>query len=135
MPDLFCEWGGDLIVTPNGGIQSAVGWDNVRQRIIRSLITNSAQRLPDGSTTAPDYIYHPSYGIGCGSLVGQNPTPQYISGLVGRINQAVLQDVAVDPGSVPSVLFQVPRPGTWLVFVTVSLRDKTVGQTAVQITT
>ncbi len=134
MPDIFCEWNSDLVITPNGGIQSAVGWDNVRQRIIRSLITNSAQTLPDGSTTAPDYIYHPGYGIGCGAMVGQSPTPQYTSGLVGRINQAVLQDVSVDPGSTPSVLFQTPQPNTWIIFVTVQLRDKTVGKTAVQIT-
>jgi hypothetical protein len=133
MPDLYCEWNSDLIVTPWGGVQSATGWDNVRQRIVRSLITNSAQVLPDGATTEPDYVYHPSYGIGAGSLVGQNPTPAYQMSLIARINQAVLQDVAVDPGSLPTVIFRNPQPGTWVVYISVKLRDQTTGRLAVKI--
>ena len=33
--DLYLEYNGDLIVTPNGSIQTAVGWDQVRERILR----------------------------------------------------------------------------------------------------
>lgn len=132
--DLFCEWNNDLVLTPWGSIQTAVGWDNVRQRIIRSLITSAAQKLPDGSTTPPDYVFHPTYGIGAGKLVGQNPTQQYKQDLTGRINQAVLQDVSVDPGSVPAVKFTQPQPGTWLVAISVTLRDQTPGRIAVKIT-
>ena len=131
-PDLYCEWAQDLLITPSGDIQTAVGWDSVRQRIVRSLITNSAQQLPDGSTTAPDYVFHPKYGIGAGSLIGQNPTQAYQSNLIARINQAVLSDVSVDPGSVPTVIFQVPRPGEWVVFISVRLRDQTPGRILVR---
>ncbi len=131
--DIYTEWNNDLILTPSGDIQTATGWDEVRQRIIRSLITSAAQTLPDGSTTPPDYIYHPSYGIGAGKLVGQNPTPAYQAALIGRITQACQQDVAVDPGSVPTVIFHSPQPGTWEVFISVKLRNQTTGRVAVRI--
>jgi hypothetical protein len=134
MADIYCEWNGDLILTPWGSIQTATGWDRVRQRIIRNLITVSANTLPDGTTTSPDYVFHPTFGIGAGKLVGQNPTQQYRQDVVSRINQAVRADVAVDPGSVPTVLFQQPQPNIWLVQVSVKLRDGTVGRTAVRIT-
>jgi phenylpyruvate tautomerase PptA (4-oxalocrotonate tautomerase family) len=133
MPDIYCEWNNDLIVTPKGGIVTATGWDRVRQRIIRHLITNSAQKLPDGTTTAPDYIFHPTYGIGAGSLVGQNPTQSYKADLIARINQAALSDAAVDPGSAPIVVFREPQPGTWVVHISVKLRDGTVGRTGVRV--
>lgn len=131
--DLFVEWNSDLIVTPNGGVQTASGWDRVRQRIVRSLITNSAQVLPDGSTTAPDYIWHPSYGIGAGSMVGQNPTSAYQANLTSRINQAVLQDVNVDPGAIPAVVFRSLQPGEWDVFISVKLRNGTTGRVSVSL--
>lgn len=131
--DLYCEWNSDLVLTPNGGVQTAVGWDRVRQRIVRSLITSAAQKLPDGTTTPPDYVFHTDYGIGCGKLVGQNPTSEYRADLTRRINHAVLQDVTVDPGAVPTVVFNQPQPGTWVVFISVKLRDQTVGRVSVRI--
>lgn len=133
MVDVYTEWGSDLVLTPNGSIQTASGWDRVRQRIVRSLITNSAQVLPDGTTTEPDYIYHPDYGIGAGSMVGQNPTASFQADLVSRINQAVLNDVSVDPGAMPVVIFRAPTPGTWIVFISVRLRDGTQGRVSVKI--
>lgn len=133
MTDMYCEWNNDFILTPSGDIQTAVGWDEVRQRIIRRLITNSAQVLPDGTTTAPDYVFHPLYGIGAGSLVGQNPTPAYIADLTGRINSAVMSDDAVDPGHVPTVVFSQPALNTWLVQIRVFLANGQVGRVSVRI--
>lgn len=133
MPDIYCEWNNDLQITPSGGLVTASGWDRVRQRIIRHLITNSSSRLPDGTFTAPDYIFHKEFGIGAGSLVGQNPTPAFQADLIARINQAVLSDVAVDPGALPTVIFKNPQPGTWIVYISVKLRDQTVGRTAIRI--
>lgn len=133
MTDIYCEWNGDFILTPNGDIQTAVGWDEVRQRIVRRLITNSAQVLPDGTTTAPDYVFHPTYGIGAGALVGQNPTPAYISGLIARINAAVLADDAVDPGTTPTIVFSQPTTNVWLVQVAVQLTNGKFGQVALRI--
>lgn len=133
MPDIYCEWGQDILVTPNGSIQTAVGWDRVRQRIIRSLITNPAQTLPDGSTTAPDYVWHKDFGVGAGSMVGQVPNQHYQAHLISMINQAVLSDVSVDPGSTPTVIFQQLQPGTWIVFISVTLKDGTTGRVSVKV--
>lgn len=128
MPDLFLEWGADLLLTSNGSVQFAVGWDHVRQRIVRNMITNPAQTLPDGSTTPPDYVFEPTFGIGMGSLVDQNPTKQFLRDLNRRITAAVLADVAVDPGLVPSVLIQQPTPSTYEVFVTATLLNGQLGK-------
>ncbi|OZB02844.1 MAG: hypothetical protein B7X58_16190, partial [Marinobacter sp. 34-60-7] len=81
-----------------------------------------------GSTTAPDYIWHPEFGIGMGALVDQNPTQQFLAELRRRINAAVLADAAVDPGVVPSVLIQQPTPSTYEVFVTVTLLSGQIGK-------
>jgi hypothetical protein len=131
--DIYCEWNSDFVLTPNGDIQAATGWDECRQRIVRSLITNSAQILPDGTTTAPDYVFHPSYGLGCGRLVGQNPTEQYRADLLARVNAAVLADVSVDKGAVPQVRFSQLQPGEWIIYVAVKLANGQPGRVAVKI--
>ena len=133
MPDLYCEWNDDLILTAKGDIQTASGWDRVRQRIVRSLITNSAQTLPDGSTTVSDYVFHPDYGLGAGSLIGQVPSQQWRADFISRVNRAVLQDISVNPGSVPVVKFSNPTPGTWIVYIAVQLSNNTTGRVSVRI--
>ena len=127
-PDIYCEWNQDLLLTTNGSIQTAIGWDRVRQRIIRNLITVSAGKLPDGTLTAPGYIWHTDFGLSAGKLIGQSPTRAWQHDFIGRVNQAVIADSAVDPGALPSVTFENPQPGTWLVFIVVTLRDRTAGR-------
>lgn len=127
MPDLFLEWNSDLLLTPNGSVQFATGWDHIRQRIVRNMVTNPAQKLPDGSTTPPDYIWNPGFGIGMGALVDQNPTQQFLRDLTRRVNAAVLADVAVDPGAVPSVTIKQLTPQYYQVYVTVTLLNGTIG--------
>jgi hypothetical protein len=119
--DLYLEWGGDLIVTANGSVAIAEGWDQVRERIIRRFLTNSAVPLPDGSTTPPDYVFSPSYGLSAGALVDQNPDDNWVADFTRRIRSACLSDSAVDPGSVPSVVVTTPAPGTLQVFVGIKL--------------
>ena len=133
MADVYLEWNNDLVLTPNGDVQTATGWDEIRQRIVRRLITNSARTLPDGSTTAPDYVFHPGYGEGLGALVGQNPDSQFAAAVTARINAAVLVDTAVDPGAVPVVSFSQPQPGTWIVYIKVNLANRQSGIVSVRI--
>lgn len=121
MPDFYLEWNQDLVISPSGSILLAVGWDQVRERIIRNFLTNSATQLPDGSTTPPDYVFSPLFGLSAGALIDQNPTQAYVSDLIRRIRQACLSDVAVDPGSVPSVTVTRPQIGTIQVYVSVAL--------------
>ena len=132
--DLYLEWNGDIIITPNGSLLLANGWDLVRQRILRNLITNSAQVLPDNSTTPPDYVFHPNFGIGVGAMVGQNPNKDYQQRLISKINRAVLSDSAVDPTNPPTVKFSSPSPGTWVVNITVVLSNGQAGQISVKVT-
>lgn len=126
--DLMLEWGQDLVLTANGSLQTVENWDQVRERIIRRLLTNSAQKLPSGYSTPPDYIFHPSFGLGAGALVSQNLNQTYLQELEQKIVAAVQQDAAVAPGSVPSIAFISQTPQTLEVFITVQLATGQQGQ-------
>lgn len=130
---MYLEWGGDLVLTPTGSLQTAVGWDQVRERIIRHFLTNRAQTLPDGSTTPPDYVFSPGYGQGAGALVDQNPNDAFVADLTRRMRQAVLSDAAVDPGAVPQITITRPRGDTYEVFVTVTLSNGQQGKVAISL--
>lgn len=117
----YLEWGGDLVLTPNGSVLMAQGWDEVRERIIRRFLTNSALPLPDGTTTPPDYIFDPLYGLGAGALIGQNPDAAFLTGFTRRMREAVVADAATDPGSLPSIKVTRPYIGALQVFVTIQL--------------
>ena len=129
--DLYLEWNGDLVLTPNGSVQTAVNWDQARERIIRSFLTNSAQQLPDGSYTPADYVFDITFGEGAGALVDQNPDQAYILGLTQRMRQAVLSDASADPGQVPVIVITQPEPDTYQVFVSVPLIDGTQGSVSI----
>ena len=133
MTDLYVDWNSDFLLTSSGDIQSATGWDEVRQRIVRHLITNAGELLPSGRITAPDYIFHPLWGLGLGSKIGENPTNDWRQELISKINAAVLADVAVDQGQMPTVIFQQGTPGTWQVFITVPLADNSVGRVTLSV--
>ncbi len=121
MTSLYLEWNGDLVLTPNGSILMATGWDEVRERIIRRFLTNSSLPLPDGTQTPPDYIFSPSYGLGAGALIDQNPTADFRANFTRRMREAVAADSAVSPTSVPSVRITTPMIGLIQVFVAIDL--------------
>ena len=129
--DFYLEWNGDLVLTPSGSVQTAVNWDQARERIIRSFLTNSAQQLPDGSYTPADYVFDITFGEGAGALVDQNPDQAYILGLTQRMRQAVLSDASADPGQVPVIVITQPEPDTYQVFVSVPLIDGTQGSVSI----
>lgn len=130
---LYLDWNSDLLVTPNGGIQMAEGWDLVRQRIIRSLITNPSQVLPDGTLTPPDYIFDTAFGIGLGRMVAQAFDPQFQQTLQRRISRAVLQDSAVDSTAPPSVRFVKPQPDTLWIVISVRLKSGRPGTISLKV--
>ena len=99
----------------------AAGWDEVRERIIRRFLTNSALPLPDGTTTPPDYIFDPSYGLGAGALIDQNPDANWIANFTRRMREAVVADSAVAPNSIPSVNITTPMIGVVEVYVAIQL--------------
>lgn len=86
---IYLEFGQDFIINPNGGLQTAVGWDEVRQYIERFLLTNSQTLEPSGVYVLPDYIFHPNYGLGVLALVGELILPTEIANLESLCLQAV----------------------------------------------
>ena len=131
--DFFLDWNQDFIITPSGSIQTAVGWDRVRQRIIRRIITNSAQQLPDGTMTPADYVFHPDFGVGGGALVDQNVDEAYIAKLEQIISRGVLEDADVDSTTPPSIQYSRPDADTLMVIVSVVLKSGLPGQIALQV--
>jgi hypothetical protein len=131
--DFYLDWNSDLIITPSGSIQTAVGWDQVRQRIIRRIITNSAQQLPDGVMTAADYLFHPKFGVGGGALVDQDVSDDYIAKLEQIISRGVLEDVDVDSSVPPSIKFSRPNNDTLWAIVSVVLKSGKPGQLALKV--
>jgi len=117
----FLEWNGDLILTPNGSILMAVGWDMVRERIIRRFLTNSSLPLPDGTQTPPDYVFDTLYGLGAGALIDQNPDANFRTNFTRRMREAVVADAATSPGALPSILITTPMIGLIQVYVAIQL--------------
>lgn len=121
MVSLYLEWNGDLVLTPNGSVLMAGGWDEVRERIIRRFLTNSPLPLPDGTSTPPDYVFDPSYGLGAGALIDQNPNAAWRADFTRRMRQAVVADAAAAPGALPSISIRTPQIGTIQIFVGIQL--------------
>ena len=133
MPDLYLEWNGDLVLTANGSVALAVGWDHVRERIIRRILTNGGRTQPDGSVTPPDYIFDPTYGLGGGSLVDGNPTQDFVDDLTQRIRAGVFADAAVDPGADPVIKIDRPRPDVFRIYVAVTLISGQTGNFSISL--
>lgn len=133
MTDFYLDWNSDFRITPNGSLQTAVGWDQVRQRIVRRIITNSSQLLPDGTRTPADYVFDPAFGIGAGALVDQNVDADYIAGLERRISRGVLEDSAVESTTPPTIQYVQPNNETFWAVVSVLLKSGVPGQIALQV--
>lgn len=131
--DFDLSWGQDLVLSSTGTLQTVTGLEQVIQRIIRSFLTDSSQVLPDGSRTAPGYVFDTAYGLSGGALVSQNPTRGWKNALIARVNQAVLSDVSVDPGVQPQVVIQQPQPSTMLIFVGFQLITGQPGNLSLQV--
>lgn len=131
MPDFYLDWNGDFILTPNGSIQMAVGWDLVRQRIVRNMLTNSAEQLPDGSFSRADYVFDPAYGNNGGELVDQTPTRTFMRDFERRVRAACLAEAEVDSSVPPVVTVTIAPPNLCRIFVGVTLLDGSPGQFSV----
>lgn len=103
MPTAYCEWGGDFVLTNNGSVQLASGWDEIRQRIERRLLTSPTGKLPDGTPTVAEYIFHPDYGEDLQAYIGQNIQ----EGWINNVRKAVLAGTRVDSGVQPNTIASV----------------------------
>ena len=123
MPTLYCEWGGDLLVSCVGGLEQAIGWDEIRQRIERRLLTSPSGFLPDGTPTAAEYIFHPDYGEDLQAYVGQNISEGWMNGVRKSVLAGTRVDVGVQPDTLPSVSFQ--RTGDHQIFLVIQVQQIT----------
>lgn len=132
--DFYLNFNSDLQVTPSGSIQLATGWDRVRQRIIRRIVTNPARLLPDGTYTPADSVFNPDYGIGLGALVDQALDPNYETTIERKIAQGVLEDADVDTTIPPSIIFNRPDPATLWIVIGLTLKTGQAGQISLKVT-
>lgn len=134
MPSLYMEWGEDLVLTPGGSLQMASGWDEVRQRIERRLLTNPLEVLPDGEPVTPDYIFDTTYGLGIPKYVGQNPTQDQLNQLRQKTNQGVMIDDQVSNAYPPGIsLYKGSNPFELLMIIRVVLKSGQPGQIALSL--
>ena len=122
MPDLFLEFGSDLLLTANGDIAMAEGWDEIRQRIERRILTNPAIEQSNGTLTPGDYIFDGDYGLGASTAIGYTFTPAVIQAFMQRIYQGVLTDVGVNTNVPPviTVIQQSPQQVQFNIAVTLA---------------
>lgn len=127
MGALYLEFGGDLTLNQNGGLQMAVGWDEARQRIERGILTSPADNVPGVGPLPPDYIFEPEYGAGAPRLVGQNMTSKELAKLTQAIAQIVMADPSVDSTIPPNVSATQAGFQSYLVTINLTLADQTPG--------
>lgn len=96
---LYLEYGGDFVLSPQGGLLLAVDTPteatSTIQRIQRLLFTNPRIRDAYGNIIARgDSIFYPDYGAGVPSLVDATMT----KALLTQLQATILNQITKDPG-------------------------------------
>ena len=123
----WLEWGGDLVLNQYGSVQMATGWDEVRQRITRRLLTIPRLKLQSGLEVPPEYIFHPNYGIGLGRRIGEPASQQFKQRVERAVREAVLIDQGVDVTRPPGISINIRPDHIVELDIVVYLKDKTAG--------
>lgn len=112
--DLNQYWGSDIVPASIGDLGTAIGTLRGQQRILRRLLTNPG-----------DYVFHPEYGAGLPSKVGQTVD---IPGIRALIRGQILLEDAVAKTPAPQITaVQIPNG----IAVTVNYTDASSGNPAV----
>ena len=115
MFDLDLNWGGDLAASATGDL-GVVGRPTLgTERVLRRLLTNPGS-----------YLWHPEYGAGLASYVGQPVTTTTIEALI-RAQMRLETAVSQDPE--PVVLVQSDNVGSLFVQVRYADADTAEAQT------
>lgn len=130
---IWLDWGGDFIVSPNGGLLQANGWDVVRQTVSRAVLTNPLTTLPGGQSIPPDYVYEPSFGAGMGLYVGQDMNISQRTALTASIRSQILKVPEVNVTVPPSISFTPLTGNGVLVQVQVTLSSGKIGTVTLQV--
>ena len=114
MADLYCDWQGDLVLTPSGDLMLADGNQMVEQHIIRRLLT--AVRA---------YVWAPGYGAGLPQRIGRVARARDIRSIV--LSQIALeQTVAAVP--VPAVTVNEDETVFGLFNIAITYTNAATGQ-------
>jgi len=108
-------YGNDILLAPNGDVAIATGIDRVSQRLLRVLLTS-----------AQDYIWHPTYGIGAGKYVGAALSPAVLATLKAKFRGQILTDPDVGTNPLPKITFNTAQPN--LLGVTIQYTYRPSGQ-------
>lgn len=99
--DIDHYWNGDCSAAANGDLLTASDSERSKQRILRRLLTNPAQKDAAGNVVVPgDYIFHPDYGAGLPRMVGSLATPAEIR---ARIRGQMLLETSVARSPPPDI--------------------------------
>jgi hypothetical protein len=131
-PTFWLDWNRDFLLTPSGSIQTATGWDAYRQRVVRRIITNPAQQLPDGTFTPADYVFAPTFGQGLGSLDDQDFSAANLADVERRISLGVLADAETLTSVPPNIIFQQPTPDQVNIFISTATVSGQSGTIAIK---
>ena len=113
MPDIWHQFGSDLLASAAGDIASVDGTTVGQQRVLRRLLTNPG-----------DYIWQLDYGAGLAQFVGQ---PIDAARIRGVIRGQIFRESAVARSPEPRIDVQAGADGE--VFVTILYTDASSGQT------
>ncbi len=93
------DWGGDWILDPvSGKLTLSTGFEMMRQFILRRLLTNPKKNPVSQVVTIPDYLFHPEYGLGIGTYVGERVTQKFMTDL----SQSIIEGIRSEPGVLTS---------------------------------
>jgi len=107
--DADVPYGGKIKINQNGGIASCTGWELVSNFIQRLLYTNFQTVEPSGVVVNPDYIWHPTFGLGLRALVGEADLSIIQQTLKTKALQAIAAQPSVATTPAPVVLVE-PDP-------------------------
>lgn len=120
--DLSHYWSGDCSAAANGDLLTSSGTERSKQRILRRLLTNPAQKDASGNVVVPgDYIFHPDYGAGLPRLVGSLASPAEIRAL---IRGQMLTEASVASNPAPDITVTAITGG---INVQISYTDASTG--------
>jgi hypothetical protein len=132
MACLSMPWGGDLVMSPAGGLALATGQDGINQMITRELLTTSNVLLANGVRASPEFYLLPGFGRSLRVLVGQTVTEDLVDRLTQEITSVVLTTPGVDP-NVPPTIQVTPVGHAVVILVSYSLSNGQPASVAFQV--
>jgi hypothetical protein len=126
--ELYLEYKGDLVLTTNGSVQMATGWDETRQYFCRALLTTPSSVSGDGNPIPPDYIFVPAFGVGAGLFVGQNlQAPKVNTQFLSRVHAASAQTPNLSVFNPPVVAIKQAQPHEFVATISLTMENGQVG--------